>query len=502
MKKSRNFQTSFLLIVLLTLVFSACKKDHFDIPEQEMDATATSWDYNVASAAARSECPAGDIILTTQAEVDSFAQAYPNCTNLNGSLKIMPASENDINSLNALSNVVGIAGDLDVDGTGTFNNLTGLHNITSIAGSLRINENQALFSLTGLEGLESVGDNIFLLGCGFTTLEGVDWENLSFDGTIEIKDNPDLTSVMGGAGGMPTGMFNSIRISNNPLLTDISFFENITTIQDDLIINNNDALVNVNVFEELESIGGNLKITNNEKVNSVQAGLGGGTPTGGIYVGGDYIVSNNAAMTSFEVDEQFGSITIDGNLEILNNAQLNSVTGGDHGVAIQFGNLSIINNDNLSNVVIVDQLPSEVTLTITGNDELAVCAIESICEFIDDGGQVIISNNAQGCKSLNEVKAECAATMECGTFKPRSWATGIKRHSAKIKWDAVNEATLYKVRYRKKNSNHPWTVKQTTNTVKTLHNLLANTTYEWQIRCQCSGGWADWGQERYFKTKP
>ena len=327
MKKKNTFQIIVVFAVLFINSFSSCKKNHFDIPEPKTKTTiaANDWDSFDGSASARSACPDCDVILTSQTEIDSFVVWYPSVPFINGDLTIKEGINETISSLEPLSFLLEIIGDLDVDGTGTLSNLEGLHNLTTVGGDLSITNNNALESLSGLASL-----------------------------------------------------------------TDCI-----------------------------------------------------------------------------------------GNIRIVNNAALQSITNGN----------------NLSSVYID-------LVTIQGNPQLAICAEPFLCEFLDNGGQATIINNAQGCNSVNQVKADCAATMKCGTFKTRSWATHIQSHKAKINWDLVNEAESYKVRYRIKNSTAPWKNKTTTNTYKTLFNLQSSTNYEWQIRALCPNGWSDWGMRRYFKTKP
>lgn len=54
------------------------------------------------------QCPAGNITLTTQAQVDNFTVTYPGCTHVLGSLIIRPSA--DIADLNGLSGLTQIDG--------------------------------------------------------------------------------------------------------------------------------------------------------------------------------------------------------------------------------------------------------------------------------------------------------------------------------------------------------------------------------------------------------
>ena len=75
--------------------------------------------------------PAG-ITLTTQAQIDSFQINYPGCTEIEGDVEI---TGDDITSLNGLSVLTSIGGDLQIDSNAVLTSLTGLDNTASIGGN-------------------------------------------------------------------------------------------------------------------------------------------------------------------------------------------------------------------------------------------------------------------------------------------------------------------------------------------------------------------------------
>ncbi|MCW8965329.1 MAG: hypothetical protein OQK82_01380, partial [Candidatus Pacearchaeota archaeon] len=78
----------------------------------------------------------GDVILNTQAEVDSFAG-----TSISGNLTI---SGNDISNLSALSTLDSVNGYLLITHNDSLTTLDGLNNITTVGGSLDISNNDVL----------------------------------------------------------------------------------------------------------------------------------------------------------------------------------------------------------------------------------------------------------------------------------------------------------------------------------------------------------------------
>ncbi|MEP2970481.1 hypothetical protein, partial [Nonlabens ulvanivorans] len=66
---------------------------------------------------AMAQCPPGNIILETQADVDAFQSNYPNCTQILGDLYLgsySTSSFSNINNLNALNGITSIAGRLQI----------------------------------------------------------------------------------------------------------------------------------------------------------------------------------------------------------------------------------------------------------------------------------------------------------------------------------------------------------------------------------------------------
>ncbi len=504
MKKTNKFQTVITILILTFLSFTACKKENIEIPDSETktEQAASFGDFEIGSAAARSECPAGDVVLNTQAEVDSFATTYPNCTIINGFLNISGGNSNDpITSLEALSNVTEVTLTIILDGWPE-ETTWGLHNIASVGEDLVIDNCDNLENLDDLVSLTSIGgDFVVKNNEQINHLVGVEGNDLTVGGALKVKNNSNLSSLTGGMDGMGyITIVGSLVVENNPNLTslvndgadDMGIF-----MPNEVRLINNPALVSLEGLHEVEEIAGDLIIENSALVDlSDLASLES--------ISGNIEIRNNAAITSWMAEDQDEwLLTFSGDLIIDNNASLTSINITNEGPSTA-ENITIKNNANLSSLMLNGEmeLGENNLLIVQNNAQLATCAMESICEFLDNGGQAIISQNAGGCNTVNQVKADCAATMDCGTFEPMKWASNIKPRSAKINWHAVNEADNYKVRYRKKNSNHPWKVKQTTNTYKSLFNLLRNTNYEYQHKFHCPNGWSTWGELKFFKTKP
>lgn len=102
------------------------------------------------------ECPEGNIVLSTQAEVDLFFLQYPNCTTIQGNLFIgSETASTNINSLNGLQNIENVLGSVVIQNT-NLSNLNGLNSLVQIGAGLSILDNPALTSLSSLSSLTTI----------------------------------------------------------------------------------------------------------------------------------------------------------------------------------------------------------------------------------------------------------------------------------------------------------------------------------------------------------
>ena len=198
-------------------------------------------------------CLPEGITFTNQAQIDSFAINYPNCTEIEGDVYIGILPETDITNLNELNVLNSIGGSMEI----AFNdltNLSGLDNLTSVGENLKIGGTYALVSLAGLEGLTSIGGNLeigfqsgmMLLGNqSLTSLEGL--ANLSFlGGNLEIRSNSSLTSLSG-LGKISSLDGEYLFIDYNNVLTSLMGLDSINSISAQYVwIMNNSSLSECN----------------------------------------------------------------------------------------------------------------------------------------------------------------------------------------------------------------------------------------------------------------
>src|SRR5690554_1899256 len=168
----------------------------------------------------KAQCPAGNIIFTTQAQIDAFATNYPNCTEVSGNLTIQGAN---ITDLTPLSNLTSIGGYLVIYNNSNLTNLDGLSNLTSVGGYLDIYSNLSLTNLDGLSNLTSVGEFLSInSNSNLTNLDGL--SNLTSVGAdLVIYSNYSLTDISGLQNIDPASILSTygfgLYIVNNPLLS-------------------------------------------------------------------------------------------------------------------------------------------------------------------------------------------------------------------------------------------------------------------------------------------
>ncbi|MFA5556648.1 MAG: hypothetical protein WDA29_06030, partial [Flavobacteriaceae bacterium] len=155
----------------------------------------------------KAQCPTGNVTLSTQAQVNNFAQNYPNCTQINGNLVIgysTSSSTSNITNLTPLQNITGITGNIRIRNNATLSTLNGLNNLENIGGHLDIYYNSELKNIDELIGLESIG------------------------GHLDIYNNPKLQNLNGLSNLTQIGGY--LWLYTNTQLTDISGLQNIDPI--------------------------------------------------------------------------------------------------------------------------------------------------------------------------------------------------------------------------------------------------------------------------------
>jgi len=99
-------------------------------------------------------CLPDGITFSRQSQIDSFRILYPQCTFIQGDVRIEEGVPGEIINLDSLSNVQTLGGNLRISSNLSLTNLDGLSSLATIGGGIRIYANDNLSSLNGLANID------------------------------------------------------------------------------------------------------------------------------------------------------------------------------------------------------------------------------------------------------------------------------------------------------------------------------------------------------------
>ncbi|MEM9673340.1 MAG: PA14 domain-containing protein [Bacteroidota bacterium] len=328
----------------------------------------------------------GDIVLTTQAEVDAF-----DCTSVE-SLTIRGLISTDpINNLDALRVLTTIEQDLYITGVPELTNLEGLNNLKIIGGSLQVAD-ASLESFRGLDNLQAISGRLSIVTSNLKNFEGL--ESLErVDGIIDLID------------------------------TDVNSYQGLSTLQSVSGFDYSESF-EVSDFTGLESlttITGTIKLDGEESGITSFRGLDNVERIGRIFMKYSYITTfeglgnlRNAEDISIELSnlksfEGIGPVTISGSVSVAGTGEGNNSD-------------SFIDPSALINVERIGG-----NLILTDNDRLSdCCVLPTLQDKVE--GEIILGKNATGCNSFGEIAQACSPPetaiwleTECATSVGSAW---------------------------------------------------------------------------------
>jgi len=227
----------------------------------------------------------------------------------------------------------------------------------------------------------------FVNGITFTTQSQINNFSQSFpsctsiigDVNIEGATSSSIQSINGLAQIRSIG--GNLRIANNDDLINLFGFENLTNLDGDLLIFSNQNLEDISAFEDLHDIGGYLHISSNYSLEDL--------------TGLDNINDIGESLLIFDND----------NLEDISALGQISTIGGT---------LTIAKNDSLTTLVGLENIYYGITdLRIFANPSLSICSLPRICTYLSNGGNHLITGNAQGCLNAEEISSFCLLSDPC-----------------------------------------------------------------------------------------
>ncbi len=316
----------------------------------------------LAAGALKAQCPI-DITFTHQDQIDSFSINYPTCTELPGDL-IIDGSSNFISSLQGLSQIIAIEGDLKIQDNGGLTSLSGLEGLQTIGGGLTIDDNYNLSDISALSTLTSIG-----IG--------------EFGRTLWINYNNNITDLT--AFGNTTLSYGDIHLIDNDALVDLTGLEMLDSAGIFNIVGN-DNLENLSGLENLSfathfNIHENSSLTNLSALNSLSTVAGPGSLAG-------LSIKDNNSLTSLSGLESLTNIV--GALTILDNALIVDLSGLTSLVSVS-ENTSIGNNASLTSLTGLEALESVEDLRILDNESLV--SIQSLSNINSSTGYLYIKEN-------------------------------------------------------------------------------------------------------------
>ncbi|WP_299099980.1 T9SS type B sorting domain-containing protein [uncultured Winogradskyella sp.] len=419
------------------------------------------------------QCPTGDVILESQAQVNYFVANYPNCQNIDGNL-IIGSGVTDISNL---PEIITVQGSLRISSP----NITSIYifdNLESIGNDLEIFDTSLLTEIVGFNALATIGNDLIIESNNISTtgLELINgFTNLtSIGGDFDISDNQVLLQVEGFIA--LTTVEGDLAIYNNNSLVSIPSFGSLISIGKSLTIINNDALNEINGFSSLETIGeladlnqeGDLNITNNDNLNSISGfenlrtiyrffGIGNFFEINTIYsipnfnlletIGAGFNITNTSISTLsgfnslisigneipgsgwFNLTDNNNLTTIDGfndliqiygSVQIITNNALESIVGLNSltivGGLMQFNaNPALTSLTGLENLIDVGGLNSSIDTSLVLTDNISLTDCSAICNLLSINGVTgltQIEGNPSMCSSREEIEQDCVPDFD------------------------------------------------------------------------------------------
>jgi len=340
------------------------------------------------------QCPPGDVPLNNQAQVDAFIAEYPNCSEINGNLKIGAigfGAYSNIDNISGLGSINRIMGDLLIVNNNELTNIQGLSQLSYVEGNVHVFYNEHLTNLTGLANLQTI------------------------NGSLKFLDNPELTTIGGMQDLISVGA--DMEIAENVALTNLDAFGKLTTIGGYLTIRDNSTLANIHELSKLGAIGGRLSINNNTLIQNLQGLESLAT------LGGDFNLALNENLT--EIGDLSPMMQTSSMLRVAYNPNLSDCAAQafcDH--ISNGGGVEIIGNAGGCSTVleIENSCPMTLPVELSGfraevKNKSVVLTWKTLTENNNEGFEIQRSNDAINWTAIAwEVGQGNATTTQTYTF--------------------------------------------------------------------------------------
>jgi hypothetical protein len=316
----------------------------------------------------------GDVLLTTQAEVDAFTiQCY---TSIEGNLTLMSdfnASEG-ITDLSGFSGLTEVLGELLIKENGLLLSLDGLEGIRKVI-SLKLDSNSNLQSISGLRNLEEFVElpnedfnarTLSISYTGLTSLVGLEkitsLQNLLIVGTsvtsLDGLDNLESVSRI-------------LTLSYNPSLESLNSLQSLVAVGEFLTIFYNSSLTSLNGLDNLESVGVAITLQFNDALNSIQ-GLSGLNSVERILLEENPLLSSLAGINYTSIEFSLQLVNNDG-LQDFNGLQFDATTSAFLEVKDCDGITSMSGLEGLTDTFGLQFSENQNLLSLDGLENITIC---------------------------------------------------------------------------------------------------------------------------------
>lgn len=350
-----------LLLAFMAITLFACSSDDTVTPEPD--------NGNPENPLPVEQCSNvfdGRVILSTQEEVDNFAQS--GYCGITGDLQIGSRAEfengdvtiidSDITNIEALSTLKFVGGGMYITQNKLLTSLNGLHNVVKTGYNIRIEENDLITSLQGLNSLKIVG------------------EKSDQESKIDIVYNPSLVTLEG---------FDSLK--------EVKM----------LFIYDNNALVSLKGLESLEVVDWILGVESNENLVALD-GLDNLKMVGALILQ-SYNVASIEALQNLTSAE---TITIAWTGHLTDLKGLDGLTG--IGRLELFGNYGLVSLNGLQNLTIANKISISGNTALSSISHLSgltsIISLEGVTEW-----QMTVSDNdlltsLDGLQNISQFKGK------------------------------------------------------------------------------------------------
>lgn len=162
-------------------------------------------------------CSPGDLIFSTQVEIDDFSSNYPDCDKIIGDVTIIESSPGIITNLAGLGQIKSIIGNIDITNNTNLPNLSGLDQLTKVVGNFNLSNNNTLADVFGLDQLTIISESLKIHNNpqlnDLSMLESLE----KIGGNLEISNN-DLLESLSGLGNLNHELIDSLTLISSSSL--------------------------------------------------------------------------------------------------------------------------------------------------------------------------------------------------------------------------------------------------------------------------------------------